>query len=133
MDADDIAQPIRFEKQLAYLTQNPTVSVLGTGFRTFGDGITGRSFILPVDDETIRRRLKYSFFSICHPSVIYKRDVVLRNRGYQHVRMCEDFDLWLRLLRDEAVRFANLPEILLNYRVHADQARNDRTGYYMVA
>lgn len=125
MDADDIAKPGRLEQQIAYLEANPDIDVLGTAFELFGNSDEGKIITLPAEDKAIRRRLPFRF-CFCHPSVVFKRETILDHGGYQGGKYCQDADLWLRLSRDRTVKFANLQEPLLKYRIHSDQAKGQR-------
>ncbi|MBN1788080.1 MAG: glycosyltransferase [Sedimentisphaerales bacterium] len=123
MDADDIAKPQRLARQVEFLDSHPQVCVLGSAFESFG----GQSKIvrMPQTDEDIRRKLPFRF-CFCHPSVMFRRKTILEIGGYQGSRFCQDVDLWLRLSRDKNVKFANLPDVLLDYRVHPNQAKGSR-------
>jgi len=132
MDSDDISSPRRLERQIAYLDAHPEVAVLGTAFKLFGDGITDRVVSVPVSDKHIRRRLPF-VFSICHPTVVFRKTVILKHGGYLGGTHCEDLDLWLRVSRDKAVKFANLDESLLEYRISPSQVKGSVEGYAGVA
>ena len=125
MDSDDIAKPERIESQLAYLKQNPQVDVLGTAFELFGDGVQPKTITLPLTDKAIRKRLPFRF-CFCHPTVIFKRQTILDHGGYQGGKFSQDADLWLRLSREKSIKFANLPQPLLKYRIHPNQAKGKR-------
>lgn len=43
--------------------------------------------------------------------------------------MSEDYDLWIRMARDKEVVFCNTDDVLIQYRIHGDQARGNRLGY----
>ncbi|MBN1456567.1 MAG: hypothetical protein JW912_01795, partial [Sedimentisphaerales bacterium] len=107
------------------LEAHSEVDVLGTAFELFGDNNKDKTFILPETDKAIRKRLPFRF-CFCHPSVMFKRELVLAHGGYQGGRYCQDVDLWLRLSRDKSVKFANLREVLLEYRIHPGQAKWSR-------
>ena len=114
MDADDISLPNRFAKQLAYLRRHRRVGVLGTAFYIFGGGVSCIS--TKPKRPTLHDMLKTC--PIGHPTVMMRKSVLdkykLRYDGrYRHA---EDYELWLRMIR--YTRFANLPDVLLNYRWH---------------
>ena len=132
MDADDISKPERLERQIRYLDAHPDITVLGTAFESFGDNIQTKVTSLPVTDRQIRKRLPF-YFSICHPTVIFRREDVLKHGGYINGKHCEDMDLWLRLSRDKTVRFSNLSEVLLKYRISQKQIKGNIEGYAGVA
>jgi len=125
MDADDIAMPERIESQIAYLQAHPEVDVPGTAFELFGNNKEGKIIIPPETDKTIRRRLPFRF-CFCHPGVMFRKETILNHGGYQGGRFCQGVDLWLRLSRDKMVKFANLQEPLLRYRIHPKQAKGRR-------
>lgn len=123
MDADDICLPDRFEQQLAFLNAHPDHGVLGA--RTSDIDEFDRPFPLdtgehPLTHEALLHNIEHGGHLLAHPTVMYRRDVVLAAGGYhQAFRHCEDYDLWLRLASQ--TRIANLPERLIRYRHYADQ------------
>jgi len=132
MDADDIAERTRIARQIEYLDAHLDIAVLGTAFELFGACRRKKEVILPTADRAIRRRLPFRF-SVCHPTVMFRREVILQHAGYRDGVFCEDLDLWLRLSRDRSVKFANLEEPLLKYRVHPGQVKGRREGYIGIA
>ena len=53
-----------------------------------------------------------SFCAMAHPSVMYRRDDVLKVGGYNPMtRHYEDYDLWVRMA-EQGFRFANLSDVL---------------------
>jgi glycosyltransferase involved in cell wall biosynthesis len=123
MDADDIARPQRLARQVEFLESHPDICVLGSAFEFFGE--KSKVVQMPQTDKQIRRKLPFRF-CFCHPSVMFRRKTILDIGGYQGSRFCQDVDLWLRLSRDKNIKFANLPDVLLDYRVHSDQAKGSR-------
>lgn len=118
MDADDISLPPRFEKQFRFLEEHLEIGVLGTWIQDIDE--RGRPIIewpVPADPIVVRWFL---FFGNCiaHPSVMMRRDLMERLGYYRpdaiHV---EDYDLWIRAA--EVTGLANLPEVLVRYRVSA--------------
>jgi glycosyltransferase involved in cell wall biosynthesis len=123
MDADDVSMPTRFAEQLAFLEANPDHGVVGSLTDDIDED--NRPFPLatsehPRNHEEFLRRIDTLGPLLAHPTVMYRRDVVLEVGGYHAAyRHCEDFDLWLRLAH--RTRIANLPARLLRYRHYAGQ------------
>lgn len=118
MDADDICLPDRFEKQVAYLDANPECVVLG-GSHIIMDAV-GRPILrnrMPQGHDRIDGQNIHAIVSIHHPTVMMRRGAVLDCGGYDaSYRAAGDLDLWLRMA--ERGRLANLPDIVLKYRLH---------------
>lgn len=134
MDADDVAAPDRLERQLDYMEHNPEVAVLGSSYQLIDStGEIHGQVISPSSDAEIRRELYYRN-PICHPSVMFRREVILKHGGYLGGQNAEDYDLWLRLAMHREWQFASLPDKLLSYNVSPDgAARRSRTAYANVA
>jgi hypothetical protein len=115
MDQDDESLPHRLSTQVRFMDENPGVAVAGAYVFHMGSRPAfDRLIELPVDHEDIARSL-LSANCIYHPSVILRREVVLRSGGYRAAfKNAEDYDLWLRLARNH--RLANIPSPLLRYR-----------------
>ena len=134
MDSDDLSKRDRLDRQVAFMKQHPDVVLLGTSYEIIdADGRPQRNVTLPTGDAEIRRALVWGN-PLCHPSVIFRRTVVLNAGGYLGGVHAEDYDLWVRLSADRANHFANLPEICLSYRsVGIGLARRSRTAYASMA
>jgi glycosyltransferase involved in cell wall biosynthesis len=117
MDADDIAHPTRLARQVAFLEQHPEILICGTWTRHFGDRRKARE-TYPRSWESIRA---FSLFNcpFAHPSVVFRtqsfRQEQLRYDGDYYPT--EDYELWSRIVHTHPC--ANLPKVLLDYRVHA--------------
>jgi glycosyltransferase involved in cell wall biosynthesis len=116
MDADDIALPARFERQMARLAGEPDLLVLGTATtRIDAHGNRLGVAMPPLDPADVERVLE-RVNPIAHPTVIMRRRAVEAAGGYRPAYLrAEDYDLWLRLA--ERGRLANLAEPLLDYRI----------------
>ncbi len=124
MDADDICQPERFAKQMAFLAEHPDHGVVGS-WSTDMDEQGNLYFIEegaehPVSHEEFLTNMRDGGPLFCHPAVMYRRNLVLEQGGYHAAyKHCEDLDLWLRLAN--VTRLANIPERLICYRHYAGQ------------
>jgi glycosyltransferase involved in cell wall biosynthesis len=118
-DADDLCQPQRFERQLAFLEQHPETGLCGSAFTCF-DTQDRETVKNPVSDEEIRKTLMWgNCFGL---STIMARGGILKvTRFDETLNVAEDYDLWMRLA-DSGVRLANLTESLIRYRLHPQQA-----------
>lgn len=119
MDADDVAVKDRLLWQVRFMDANPDVGVLGGAYDlidTNGKKLCGAK--LPVEDRDIRLALLDST-AFLHPAVLMRKAALDLVGGYREVPYVEDYDLWLRL--SEHVQLANLPQVLLKYRIHPGQ------------
>lgn len=118
MDADDVAMPERFALQLARLDAEPQLGLLGSFIRIMDK--TGRIIRhgdYPVSPAETARFLEHGC-PVAHPTVMMRREAVLKAGGYRKLfSHCEDYDLWLRI-SELGYGIANLPQPLLNYRMH---------------
>ena len=124
MDADDISDINRFEKQINFLKENNDIDFIG-------------SWCLKIDenDKTIG---KYSYppktilgvklFCLIlnpfiHPSIMAKAKILKENRYKENYKHVEDYELWSRLLNK--YKGLNLPEYLIKYRIHNGSIDNN--------
>ena len=126
MDGDDISLPDRFEKQFAFMEQNPEVAICGGMIQEFcgsPDNIVSKR-TLPQTDAEIRHFCKWrSPFN--HMTVMYRKKTVLDAGNYQHFLFYEDYWLWARILQ-KGNRAANLPNILVNVRAGENMLKRRR-------
>jgi glycosyltransferase involved in cell wall biosynthesis len=124
MDADDVSLPERFAEQAQVLESCPDVAAVGCQVEAFGEGPIGPGLRLYLEwinslltPEDIRREI-FVESPLVHPSVLIRREWLVRVGGYQDRGWPEDYDLWLRMHLAGA-RFAKVPRILLRWREHA--------------
>lgn len=123
MDADDVCLPERFARQIAFLDARPEVGVLGTWTEDIDEYDAHYPLDAldhPIDHDRFVAAVDAGAPLLCHPAVMFRRDLVLLLGGYHPAfRHCEDLDLWLRLA--SVTQIANLPERLLRYRHYSQQ------------
>lgn len=125
MDHDDQMMPARIEKQYAFMEHHLEIDLCGSWAQTFGS----ESYVIktPVGDTEIRSLLLLQS-SMVHPSVMLRRSSVaayLEKKQDSHFyhpayRYADDYKLWIDLAA-AGWRFANLPEVLLKYRLSERQ------------
>lgn len=112
MDADDKMLANRLARQVEFLTQNPTVDVLGNAARLIDETGNEIGVVSPTIPRTIGEAARRGCF--VHPTVTGKTAWFRQNPYRETLRFAEDHDLWVRTF--SASKFAFLPEILLEYR-----------------
>lgn len=119
MDCDDVSLPERLQLQVEFMEAHPEVGVCGAWYLEFGDGVRRTTRCAP-DHESIRCGTLFNPV-VGHPTVILRRELLLENglRYDAEFRHAEDYRLWADALR--SCRFANIPEVLLHYRLHPGQ------------
>lgn len=133
MDADDVAGYDRLERQVQYLIENPNVSLVGSSYFLIDSECNVLDLVeLPASNSEIKSALYYAN-PICHPSIMFRRDIILQNGGYLGGMHSEDYELWVRLSLDPNFIFANLKEPLTSYSVVGGEARGSRMAYINTA
>ncbi len=115
MDADDIALPERFEKQIQILENNPSIIVCGSLIKEFGNK-PKHPFVAPEKSENIKNLLIRQN-CIAHPSTMIRKNIleehnIQYDKEYIHA---EDYNLWIDL--SDLGDFYNIQETLLLYRI----------------
>lgn len=116
-DADDIALPDRFAKQVQALDARPATLVVGTWLQLIdADGRLLDVWRYPSHPLAVEWTLHFDS-AVGHPSAMYRTDAVRDAGGYDGAYpYAEDFDLWSRMSRAGDV--SNLPQVLEQYRLH---------------
>jgi len=115
MDTDDICSSDRFEKQLK-IFENSDIDICSSWVSEFDENenkiISYRK--LPENhDEIVAFAKKRN--PINHPTVMYKKEAVLKAGGYKKMMWFEDYYLWIRMMLNNA-KFYNIQEPLVNMR-----------------
>jgi len=121
LDADDVWEPTKLQKQVKFMTENPDVHICGTQILRV-DYSTGTKVVLnsqmtyPKENAEIKKTLLLGHNALAHPSVVFRPEVVLRTGGYDNTYpVAEDYHLWLKCV--SWFNFANLDEMLVEYNV----------------
>ena len=115
LDADDIANPTRFEKQVRLLDTEPSLVGVGTWFTNIdehGRELSRSEF--SSDPTAIKRSLAYNS-RLVHSSMMYRRESAEAFHGYdEKFDYAQDFALWLSL--SEVGALTVIPEHLTKLR-----------------
>ncbi len=117
LDADDIAEPDRLAKQVAFLRQRPDVAAVGCFLRIIDNEGRDCGFReYPTDPDAIRRAMP-RYNAVPQPGLTARTEAIRQVGGYQLAGPSADYELWSRMMR-AGLRFAHLPEPLVRYRNH---------------
>jgi len=119
MDGDDISDPQRLARQVAFMEHHPKHMFVATSYRLIDE--YGKTIYVkrkPANDYAIRWLLRFSMV-IEHPSACFRTCFPdgSRVKYDERFRVGEDYDFFWRLAQQG--RGAILPDVLLSYRKHA--------------
>lgn len=127
MHADDVSLPERLERQVAFLQANPDYAVVGS--QTLVIDPDGDPLCTWCKEQT-HEEIEALQFCGTHGSVIphgasmYRRECVLAVGKYRtDLYFADDLELFFRLA-EHGWRMANLPCVLLKYRLHPNSVCN---------
>ena len=136
MDADDICYPERLELQYRLMERHPEITVCSGNYHQIDTtGKIVRLVRLPGSDSAIRALMLVKN-PICHPAVMMRTELIRSNGGYLGYIKGEDYDTWVRLAGVPNVRFHNIEQPLIKYRIlnrNAAWVRNRSKRAAMVA
>ncbi len=134
MDADDVAEPTRLERQHALLRSDPSLAGCGCGVRYFPDDVVrdgARRYEAWLNANTTSEQVEAALFVECplaHPTFFLRADAVDAVGGYRDRGWPEDYDLVLRLWR-AGRRLGNVPEVLHRWRERPDRLSRTHPAY----
>lgn len=116
-DADDLSEPDRLARQVAFMERHPEVALLGTWYKEIdaSGALTGYGR-LPCELADIRWSLLF-FSPFVHSAVMLRKPLVLERAGFydESLIYSQDYELWRRIARSLPV--ANLDEYLVRLRI----------------
>lgn len=130
MDADDISELNRFEKQMAYLEEHKDVDCVGGAINEIDEKSENRGKVTsyPCEPEEAR-----AFFCkrnpVAHPTVMMRRSMFDKAGCYYPMDFMrnEDTMLWYKAYMGGA-KIANLPDVVLNFRMTDAMFTQRRNG-----
>lgn len=120
MDSDDYSYPSRIEEQLKILQEDKELGLVGTNVNEFIDNIDNAiSYVkLPETQEQIYKFSK-TRCPFRHPTLLYKKSEVINAGNYHDFYLCEDYDLYIRLLKNNCKCY-NIQKPLVCMRINKD-------------
>lgn len=127
MDADDISVPNRLELQYEYL-KNENLDMVGSDLKLIDENGSDLGYRTYPKGRKINQLLPLKN-CFAHNTILVKKSILLKLRGYNSGFNTEDYDLWLRMLRDGSVKWDNMDEFLVLYRIHSNSTQRHKLSY----
>ena len=128
MDTDDIAKPQRMEREVAYMSEHPETDVVSSWIEEFAGDVSNVVSVRKLPENSSEL---YAFGKmrspLNHPTVMLRKEAVMKAGGYLSFHFLEDYYLWARMLVNGS-RFYNIQESLLYFRTSPDMY-NRRGGW----
>jgi glycosyltransferase involved in cell wall biosynthesis len=130
MDADDICEPNRFERQYNYLIRHPHVSLLGGFIMEYNQDFTiskGMRVVPCSYPEIVKKCYLRNPFN--HMTVMFNKEKIISVGSYKEHLFMEDYNLWLRLISSGCI-VENLPEIFVKVRAGDEMVKRRAGTHY---
>lgn len=115
LDADDISEPLRLEKQVNFLNTNLNIMLVGSGAHLIDSLGHKIGEMKVISRESIIRRLMTHVNLFIHSSILIRREGIENIRCYREkFQYTQDYDLTLRL--SDKYTLSNIPEPLIRWR-----------------
>ena len=119
MDADDISNPERFERQISFMDNNPEIGVLGTHIVKFLNNKPSERTLIkyPLSHIDCKDQLLSRSACFANPTTLIRRSFIPRNLRFRDKFWCaEDYKYYSEISMH--TKLANIPYIGLHYRIH---------------
>lgn len=132
MDADDISELSRFEKQVKFLDKHPEIDVVGGAIKEIDENGDSRNktIVYPETPEECR-----AFFAKrnphAHPAVMFRKTFFDKLKGGKYrpdYRQNQDTMLWYDGMM-AGTQHANIPDVVLNFRMTNAMFKKRRNGW----
>jgi glycosyltransferase involved in cell wall biosynthesis len=119
-DGDDVSEPERLAKQIAFLKTHPEVALVGTWYKDIDpQGSLIGKCNLPCNSIEIRWNILF-YCPFVHSAVMFHKSTIVEQVGFYNEAFsyAQDYDLWWRIARRLPV--ANINEYLMKLRTNPD-------------
>ena len=132
MDADDISESDRFEKQIGYLDKHSEIDIVGGAIKEIDEEgkSRGKTIVYPATPEECK-----AFFAKrnphAHPAVLFRKTFFDKLNGMKYrpeYRQNQDTMLWYDGMM-AGTQHANIPDVVLKFRMTDDMFKKRRNGW----
>ena len=126
MDADDICEPERLEKQVSFLDSNNDYDLVGSNAILIDEN----SKI--IGEKKVKNNFTFSDLikknELIHSSILFRIDFFKKVGFYDHTMVQgQDYDLWLRTV-NKKIKMCNLNDNLIQFRYDIDLVSRRKNG-----
>lgn len=115
MDADDMLDPCRLEKQVSILKENPNIDLVSTGVASISNDNKIRGIRNYYNVKLSKYNMVAGNIGIVHASILARKSWYLRNQ-YKEGVIAEDYELWNRAYFNNDLNCYKIPQPLYYYR-----------------
>lgn len=130
MDTDDYSYPDRLKKQVEFMEKNKKYDIIG-GNADLYDGRDIWGGTSGYGEITVKKMLNGC--PLIHPSVMYKKNVIVDIGGYQNYNRCEDYATWIEAVV-QGYKIYKIPDILTKYHLSPEDYKKrtlkTRKGFF---
>ncbi len=119
MDADDVSDLNRYQKQIDYFYRHPQIDILGTDIWEMEELNGHKRLVTYALNHEDALRWLCRGVPVAHPTVCFKRRVLDNLGGYPISGLNEDIALWF-LCAKKGFRFGNIHEPLLYFTISSN-------------
>jgi len=124
LDADDVCNYLRLEKQLELISSENSIALIGSGcnfINTDNKVIFKKNF--GNNSNYIKSQLQKVNAFFPHSSALIKRSIFFKLGGYdEFFKFAQDYDLWLRISEKYKIIASN--DFLVDIRIHNNRISN---------
>ncbi|MCG8910130.1 glycosyltransferase family A protein [Pseudomonas sp. DP-17] len=124
-DQDDISKPQRLAGQVAFLNRNPEICMISGQMQAFG--LKNGSLGIPQQDPEIKSNFLPAMHNLFNPTAMIRKSFLEENSLYfnPNQKGAADYGFFVNAMCSGG-KFANLPEVILSYRLHGQQQSGDK-------
>lgn len=129
MDADDISEKERLEKQIKVFKDNKDIDFIMSAVKYIdeNDNVIRNSKMARCKEHVIKKCLKYGNISV-HPTWMYKKTMLDELKEYDDINYAEDYDFLCRAIIS-GYKIKGIEEYLLKYRLRNAGITKSKRAY----
>ena len=131
LDGDDEWLPEKAESQVAIMEADPTIGITFSHSRYIDENgaETGRVLFSRIESPTIEEMIRRNRIGNGSSPVVRAECFEQAGLFDESLRSCEDWEMWIRILRETKLRFQLVPEFLTYYRINTRSLSMNFEGF----